>query len=122
MREWYRRQSPEKKRAIVAARDPEAVRRAERKRWGTPRRRASLRASSARQRPKNKAEGKAPARYAVMNAVRDGRLKKQPCEVCGTWLVDAHHHMGYEPEHWLDVQWLCVIHHKAAHGRLRRAA
>jgi hypothetical protein len=122
MREWYRRQAPEKRKAIVAARDPESARRSERRRWGTPRRRASLRASSSRQREKNRAEGKAAARNAVTNAIRDGRLRKQPCEACGTWLVHAHHHKGYEPEWRLDVQWLCVIHHKAVHGHLRGQA
>jgi hypothetical protein len=102
MREWYHRQTPEKRRAIVAARDPEAMRK------------ASLRAAAAR-RPTH------PAHTAVHNAIRDGRLRKQPCQECGTWLVHAHHHMGYEPEHWLDVQWLCVRHHKAVHGHLRAA-
>jgi hypothetical protein len=119
-RAWYARQSPEKRRAIVEARDPKAVLRAERRRWGTERRRASLRASSARQYVK--AAGKAAARYAVSNAVRDGRLVKGPCQECGTWLVQAHHHKGYEREYWLDVVWLCVRHHKAVHGHLRVVA
>jgi len=58
---------------------------------------------------------------AVAYAVKTGKLIKQPCEVCGTWLVQAHHHNGYDKEHQLDVQWLCVIHHKAVHGHLRAA-
>lgn len=121
MRKWYQRKTPEQRRAWIARRDPNVVARNERARWGTPARRASLREASARAHVKNKAEGKDKARNAVHNAVRDGKLKKQPCEVCGTWLVHAHHHNGYDREHWLDVQWLCVRHHKAVHGHLKAA-
>lgn len=54
---------------------------------------------------------KAKARYAVSNAVRDGRLKRQPCWVCGQ-KAEAHHPDYSAP---LDVVWLCAEHHKAAH-------
>jgi hypothetical protein len=50
------------------------------------------------------------ARTAVGNAVRDGRLIKGPCEVCGTTKrVQAHHHDYSKP---LDVRWLCFQHHR----------
>jgi hypothetical protein len=55
------------------------------------------------------------AHTAVYNAVRAGRLTKQPCAVCGAVRVQAHHHLGYEPDHWLDVQWLCARDHRRAH-------
>lgn len=54
---------------------------------------------------------------AVQLAVEGGRLvKPEGCEACGSskHLV-AHHLLGYEPEHQLDVQWLCRPCHKAAH-------
>lgn len=53
------------------------------------------------------------AQWAVSNALRRGKLKKQPCEVCGAKRVDAHHYLGYLPEHRLDVKWLCRMHHMA---------
>lgn len=60
------------------------------------------------------------ARYYVSNAIRDGRLKKlNYCEKCGRkdWgekrsMIEAHHYMGYEPENWLKIQWLCTDCHK----------
>jgi hypothetical protein len=58
-----------------------------------------------------------PDRYQahtlVGNAVRDGRLIKLPCAVCGTTVhVHAHHDDYTRP---LDVRWLCAEHHSAAH-------
>ena len=51
------------------------------------------------------------ARIAVGNAVRDGRLTKQPCDVCGVLKVEAHHEDYSKP---LEVRWLCNMHHKIA--------
>jgi hypothetical protein len=53
------------------------------------------------------------ARTAVGNAVRDRRLKKLPCEVCGVGKVEAHHSDYKKP---LDVIWLCFKHHRMKHG------
>ena len=55
------------------------------------------------------------ARTAVGNAVRDGRLAKMPCEVCGISKVQAHHDDYSKP---LDVRWLCQRHHREAEGRI----
>ncbi len=55
---------------------------------------------------------KAKAHDAVNNAVRDGRLKKQPC-YCGETIVEAHHEDYSKP---LDVEWLCNWHHKQKFG------
>lgn len=52
------------------------------------------------------------ANTAVNNAVRDGRLQKLPCMVCGEKAVA--HHPDYERP--LDVVWLCQPHHKQAHA------
>lgn len=58
-----------------------------------------------------------PAAYrahsAVSNAVRDGRIEKKPCEICGSEKVHAHHHDYARP---LDVQWLCALHHHRLHA------
>ena len=52
------------------------------------------------------------ARTSVGNAIRDGRLKKMPCEVCGNEESQAHHDDYSRP---LDVKWLCVSHHFDLH-------
>lgn len=57
---------------------------------------------------------KAAAHKAVQDAVRAGRLTRQPCEVCGAPKAHAHHD-SYAPEHRLDVRWLCRPHHRAWH-------
>ena len=49
----------------------------------------------------------------VSNAIRDGKLFKKPCEVCGSGNnVHAHHDDYLEP---LNVRWLCAAHHKQWH-------
>jgi hypothetical protein len=49
------------------------------------------------------------AHTAVSNAIRDGRLVRQPCSVCGsTDDIEAHHEDYDRP---LDVTWLCPRHH-----------
>lgn len=59
----------------------------------------------------------AHAWQAVSYAVRVGKLAKPlGCEDCGrTQHLVGHHHKGYDPEHRLDVKWLCRPCHKAAH-------
>lgn len=51
------------------------------------------------------------AHIAVGNAIRDGRLKRQPCFVCGG-RAEAHHPDYSSP---LSVTWLCPKHHKEVH-------
>lgn len=46
------------------------------------------------------------------NAIRDGALKKKPCEVCGNVTVHAHHDDYAMP---LKVRWLCEKHHYEWH-------
>lgn len=45
-------------------------------------------------------------------AIRLGKIKKQPCEVCGAEPADAHHCDYNKP---LDVMWLCRKHHAEWH-------
>jgi hypothetical protein len=58
------------------------------------------------------------AHAAVGNAVRDGRLKKEPCVVCKSDNVHAHHEDYSKP---LAVIWLCPEHHQQYH-LIRRVA
>jgi hypothetical protein len=53
------------------------------------------------------------------NAIRDGRLARQPCEVCGNPKTQAHHDDYSKP---LDVRWLCVVHHALHHKKEREKA
>lgn len=52
------------------------------------------------------------ARSLVSSALRRGILKKQPCEVCGKRVVDAHHDDYTKP---LEVRWLCRTCHLQWH-------
>jgi hypothetical protein len=60
-----------------------------------------------------------PQKYAawtaVGHAIRDKRLIRQPCEVCGDPKSQAHHDDYSKP---LDVRWMCFRHHREiAHGQ-----
>lgn len=89
----------------------------EQQREKKPKRKADKSASVRKYRLRHPLEYK--ARNAVSNAVRDGRLIRQPCEVCGTTeRVQAHHHDYTKP---LDVNWLCFQHHREdEHGQTIR--
>lgn len=49
----------------------------------------------------------------VNNAIRDGKLFREPCEVCGCNKRPHGHHDDYSKP--LNVRWLCAIHHKEWH-------
>lgn len=72
---------------------------------------AKLKYSRAR---KQRFPHKAKANSMVGNAIRDGRLIRQPCEVCGEQRTEAHHDDYNKP---LDVRWLCFVHHREHHGQ-----
>ena len=55
---------------------------------------------------------KRKAQNMADNAIRDGRLVRQPCEVCGAQKAQAHHDDYSKP---LDVRWLCTTHHAEWH-------
>ena len=59
-----------------------------------------------------------PEKYAahtsVNNAIRDGKLFKGSCEVCGSDEGIHAHHEDYDKP--LEVKWLCPVHHKAEHS------
>lgn len=56
------------------------------------------------------------AHQAVQSALRNGSLKKQPCEVCGSAKRIHAHHDDYS--HQLQVTWLCHTHHMERHAML----
>lgn len=61
---------------------------------------------------------KRKAQYAVGNAIRDGKLFKQPCEKCFNPKAQAHHDDYNKP---LEVRWLCVKHHNEHHVKERES-
>lgn len=69
-----------------------------------------------RRKAKSKWEESNPKKRGVHiktgNAIRDGLLFKQPCEVCGDKSVVAHHCDYDKP---LDIMWLCPEHHSEWH-------
>jgi ribosomal protein S27AE len=53
------------------------------------------------------------ARQIAYEAIKTGKLIKQPCEKCGKIDVDAHHDDYSKP---LEVRWLCEKHHREESG------
>lgn len=73
-----------------------------------------LSAALAQSRHRAKYPEKYKARCAVNNALRDGRLTRQPCASCGC-LDDLHaHHVDYDKP--LAVEWFCGHCHRLLHG------
>ena len=56
------------------------------------------------------------ARESLAWAVRSGKMKRQPCEVCGDPQSHGHHE---DYNHPLLVSWLCPKHHLDRHHQLR---
>lgn len=56
------------------------------------------------------------AHSALRSALKRGLIDKEPCEVCGASDVDGHHDDYDRP---MDVHWLCRLHHKAEHRRMK---
>lgn len=51
----------------------------------------------------------------VENAIRDGRIQRMPCEICGDPKSEAHHEDYRRPQH---IRWLCFRHHREiVHGQ-----
>ncbi len=55
------------------------------------------------------------ARTITSNTIRDGKLIRQPCEICHTQEnIEAHHDDYSKP---LEIRWLCYKHHREVHGQ-----
>jgi len=61
----------------------------------------------------NEQRFKEAVRHITARAIKQGRLTRLPCEVCGTNEdVQAHHDDYNKP---LDIRWLCRKHHREHH-------
>lgn len=60
---------------------------------------------------------KRAAHILVGNAVRSGKLRRQPCAACNAINTQAHHEDYSRP---LDVIWLCAECHMRRHRMMRR--
>lgn len=62
---------------------------------------------------RDKYPNKYRAHSMVSNAIRDKKLFKQPCEICGSEEnLHAHHDDYLKP---LNIRWLCSAHHSQWH-------
>jgi hypothetical protein len=95
-------------------RNNDSVREYDRERAKTPKVKARIRENTIRWRKQN--PDKYRAQTAIGNAVRDGKLKKQPCEICGSMRAHAHHDDYAKP---LEVRWLCPKHHIRGHHEIQ---
>lgn len=77
---------------------------------------ARKRISDARKNWESKNNLKRRAHILVGNAIKYGRLKKQPCERCGTAERVAAHHEDYLKP--MDVNWFCVPCHAKRHREI----
>lgn len=86
----------------------------ERQRFQTQKRKEQMKATRLKRQQEN--PERYVAAYTFNNAVRDNKIRRQPCEVCGEGNAQGHHEDYSKP---LKVQWLCFKHHREnAHGQV----
>jgi hypothetical protein len=98
------------KKALVSAnyeKNRERFSEYEQKRAQLPERKAKVAEYGRRHRQNNPI--KRAARVILNNHVRNGKIIRQPCSVCGDPKSQAHHDDYAKP---LDVKWLCFKHHR----------
>jgi len=106
-----------KARVRSRARNNPAVQAYDRKRSRLPHRLAHTSQNAQRWNQKNPHAYK--AHYLVSNALRDGRLDREPCIFCRAEKVHAHHRDYSKP---LDVIWLCPKCHHRLHANFPETA
>jgi len=84
----------------------------ERERFQRPERKEQIRLCAIKRRRKH--PEKSSAYGKLYWALKTGKIKRLPCEICGKRKSQAHHHDYFKP---LDVRWLCFKHHREVHGQ-----
>lgn len=107
MRAYYQGKTPEERKRIFRdGRDAERVRRQDLERHD-------------RKRSDPEYRKRRHANALLNRAIRQGKIERQPCEVCGG--EPAHgHHDDYDAPY--DVRWLCPPCHAREHQQLAEAA
>lgn len=119
----YQALTLEERREVIAKRDKEKSRAADRARYyrNHEDRKARMREWAEKNREKAYTAArehyyrypeKSKARYTMSNAIRDGKLERKPCEKCGDPKSHGHHFDYTKP---LEVVWLCATHHGEVH-------
>jgi len=54
------------------------------------------------------------ARSILNHYLRDKKIERQPCEICGLIKTEAHHDDYDKP---LEIRWLCFKHHREWHKK-----
>lgn len=66
------------------------------------------------------------ASHAVNRAIRAGHIPRpdtfQCSQECSKRAEQYHHHLGYAPEHWLDVVPVCIPCHHSLHPSMLKSA
>jgi hypothetical protein len=62
---------------------------------------------------REKYPAKHKATSMVNNAIRDGKLFREPCSVCGSGENSHAHHDDYAKP--LNIRWMCAAHHSQWH-------
>jgi ribosomal protein S27AE len=106
MQTWRRRKTREELQQARAGRNKELAREQDRLKY------QKLKADPSRHQEMK-------ARWTTSNAIRDGRLLREPCSECGATPAQAHHDDYAKP---LDVRWLCQPCHVIAHNPQLKAA
>lgn len=84
----------------------------ERLRFKRPERKEQLKAYQRKRRSEDPVKN--TTRHTTSNAIRDRRLIKGVCMICGCEKVEAHHKDYTKP---FDVEWLCRKHHLEQHNK-----
>jgi len=72
--------------------------------------------SEAQKKYRLKYPNKALAHSILNYAVVSGKIKRQPCRICGVTEKVHGHHPDYQNP--LEVEWLCHFHHLVEHGKV----
>jgi hypothetical protein len=63
--------------------------------------------------PEDERQKRKAARSILNHAIRDGKVRRQPCEISGCVEWPEAHHDDYDKS--LEVKWLCFVHHRQYH-------
>lgn len=63
--------------------------------------------------------GKQKAHDLLRSSIRNGSIKRKPCEICNSNVSHGHHDDYSKP---LEVVWLCPLHHMERHVHLKASA